>query len=446
VSTIVRQLFVNLNLILVLLNYGFIMKYIISAFILLITHLTYAQQTSSYRLLPDQVFDGHAVHKDWLVIIEGDRISYAGPEKSAPPPTATSKQLDLPGTTLLPGMIEGHGHILLHPYSETSWNDQVLKEPESYRVARATVHAKKTLEAGFTTFRDLGTEGAGYADYGIKKAIDEGIIPGPRLIISSKAIVATGSYGPKGFSPDFDLPLLGAEPADADNLITVVRTQIAKGADFIKVYADYRWGPDGQAMPTFSEDELRLIVKTARSSGRDVVAHAATAEGMQRAINAGVVMIEHGDGGTDATFKLMKDRGVALCPTLAAGYAITEYGGWNPKTDPEPGRISSKRESFKRALAAGVVISAGGDVGVFTHGNNVVELEMMQRYGMKPLAVLKSVTSVNAGLFHLEDEIGEIKAGMIADIVVVEGRPDKNISDLWNVVLVMKGGEVVVEK
>lgn len=421
------------------------MKSVASIFILLFAQITYAQQMASYKLVPDYVFDGNSIHNNWVVVTEGNKIVYAGPEKNAPSTTAAFKQIDLPGTTLLPGLIEGHGHLLLHPYSETSWNDQVLKEPESYRVARATVHARKTLEAGFTTFRDLGTEGAGYADYGLKKAIAEGIIPGPRLIISSKAIVATGSYGPKGFSPDFDLPLLGAEPADADNLMTVVRTQIAKGADFIKVYADYRWGPNGEAMPTFSEDEIRLMVETARSSGRDVVAHAATAEGMRRAINAGVVMIEHGDGGTDEIFKLMKEKGVALCPTLAAGYAITEYAGWDPKTDPEPKRISNKRESFKRALASGVIISAGGDVGVFTHGNNVVELEMMAKYGMQPLDVLKSVTSTNARLFHLENKVGAIKQGLLADIVVVKGRPDKNISDLWNVVLVMKGGEVVVE-
>ncbi|RLD24117.1 MAG: amidohydrolase family protein [Bacteroidetes bacterium] len=407
---------------------------------------SYAQDVDSYLLRPDKVFDGTEMHSNWIVITQGEKILYAGTEKGAPKATSELKQIDMPGTTLLPGLIEGHGHLLLHPYSETPWNDQILKEPESYRVARATVHARQTLEAGFTTFRDLGTEGAGYADYGIKKAIEEGIIPGPRLLISSKAIVATGSYGPKGFSPDFDLPLLGAEPADGDNLVTVVRTQIAKGADFIKVYADYRWGPNGEAMPTFSEAEIRLMVETARSSGRDVVAHAATEEGMRRAINAGVVMIEHGDGGTDEIFKLMKERGVALCPTLAAGYAITEYGGWNPKTDPEPERISNKRASFKRALASGVVISAGGDVGVFSHGYNVVELEMMEKYGMKPIDILKSVTSVNAELFHLEGKVGTVKQGMLADILVVRGDPGKTVSDLWNVELVMQGGEIVVEK
>ena len=399
---------------------------------------------SGYILRPDRVFDGYAMHNDWVVITNGEEIVYAGPQKNQPKSSASL--IELPGATLLPGLIEGHGHILLHPYNETSWNDQILKEPESYRVVMATVHAKNTLEAGFTTFRDLGTEGAGYADYGIKKAIADGIIPGPRMLISSKAIVATGSYGPKGFSPDFDLPLLGAEPADAANLVTVVRTQIAKGADFIKVYADYRWGPNGEAMPTFSEDEIKLMVETARSSGRDVVAHAATEEGIRRAVNAGVVMIEHGDGATSEVLKLMKDRGVALCPTIAAGFAITTYGGWDPDKDPEPSRIKNKRASFKRILESGVIISAGGDVGVFSHGNNVMELEMMVEYGMKPMDVLKSVTTTNAKLFHLEDKLGELKAGYLADIVVVSGNPSKNISDLRNIELVMQGGKIVVKK
>jgi len=420
-------------------------KIILLSLLAFVSYYSYSQSVNSeYVLRPDRVFDGYAMHNGWVVITNGEKIIYAGPEKNQPKSGATV--IELPGTTLLPGLIEGHGHILLHPYNEISWNDQVLKEPESYRVVMATNHARQTLEAGFTTFRDLGTEGAGYADYGIKKAIADGIIPGPRMIISSKAIVATGSYGPKGFSPDFDLPLLGAEPADAANLVTVVRTQIAKGADFIKVYADYRWGPNGEAMPTFSEDEIRLIVETARSSGRDVAAHAATEEGIRRAVNAGVVIIEHGDDATEEVLLLMKEKGVALCPTVAAGYAITTYGGWNPDKDPEPERIKKKRASFKRILESGVIISAGGDVGVFSHGNNVMELEMMAEYGMKPIDVLKSVTTTNAKLFHLERKLGELKVGFLADIVVVSGNPSKNISDLRNVELVMQNGKIVHKK
>ena len=420
------------------------MKKIVVAVITLLLCFNTQAQTSvtSYVLKPERVFDGLEMHNNWVVVVSNGLIKYAGPGNKLPTGNNVV-QVNLTGATLLPGMIEGHGHMFLHPYNETNWNDQVLKEPEALRVVRATVHARKTLEAGFTTFRDLGTEGAGYADYGLKMAIEEGIIPGPRLIISSKAIVATGSYGPKGFSPDFDLPLLGAEPADGENLVQVVRTQIAKGADFIKVYADYRWGPNGEAMPSFSLDELKLIVETARSSGRATVAHAATAEGMRRAILAGVEMIEHGDGATKETYQLMKEHHVALCPTLAAGYAITTYGGWNPAIDPDPTRIVNKKKSFKEALDAGITISAGGDVGVFTHGDNVLELEKMVEYGMKPLDVLRSVTAVNANLFHIQDELGSIKMGKIADLVAIKGDPSATISDLRKVILVMKDGKMV---
>lgn len=420
------------------------MKYLQILALFFISSLTYAQQEHIYLLKPDRVFDGYTMHNDWIVITRGEKILYAGTEKQQP--RIQAKLLALPGTTLLPGLIEGHGHILLHPYNETPWNDQVLKEPTAYRVARATVSARKTLEAGFTTFRDLGTEGAGYADYGIKQAIADGIIAGPRMLISSRAIVATGSYGPKGFSPDFDLPVLGGQEADANNVIEVVRSQIGKGADFIKVYADYRWGPHKEAMPTFSQEELNLIVATANSSGRDVAAHAATAEGMRRAINAGVAIIEHGDGATPEIFKLMKEKGVALCPTLAAGYSIKIYDGWNPYTEPEPERITQKRASFKQALDAGVTICAGGDIGVFSHGNNVLELEMMAKYGMGTIEILRAATSVNAKLFHLENQLGFIKPGYLADITVVKGNPVNDISTLRNIKLVMQGGKIVVEK
>ena len=405
--------------------------------------VAYSQsKTTTYLLKPGKVFDGQEIHSNWVVVTQLGKIKYVGPASKLPSGEQV-QTLELPNSTLLPGLIEGHGHMFLYPYNETSWNDQVLKEPEAYRVAKATVHARKTLEAGFTTFRDLGTEGAGYADYGLKMAIDKGIIPGPRLIISSKAIVATGSYGPKGFSPDFDLPLLGAEPADGSNLATVVRTQIAKGADFIKVYADYRWGPNGEAMPTFSTEELKLIVETARSSGRATVAHAATAEGMTRAINAGVEMIEHGDGATPEVLELMKEKNVALCPTLAAGHSILTYGGWDPETDKDPERIIRKKESFTNALKAGVVISAGGDVGVFAHGDNVLELEMMVQYGMRPLDVLRSVTSVNARLFHINQDLGSIEMGKIADLVIVDGDPSRDISALRRVSHVFKEGTMV---
>lgn len=394
-------------------------------------------EPSPILLRPAAVFDGEARHAGWVVVVRGDRITAAGPSASVQiPPGALL--VDLPGLTLMPGMIEGHTHLFLHPYNETSWNDQVLKQPEAYRLARATVHARETLMAGFTTARDLGTEGAGHADAGLKRAIEEGIIPGPRLQIASRAIVATGSYGPAGVSDSVPASL-GAEAADGRDLERVVRSQIGRGADLIKVYADYRWGPDGEARPTFSIEELTRIVTTAQAAGRPVVAHAATAEGMRRAVMAGVETIEHGDGGTAEVFRLMAQRRVALCPTLAAGDAVSRYAGWNGNA-PEPARIVAKKASVRAAVAARVTFCAGGDAGVFRHGDNVRELELMVAYGVPIRSVLTAVTSGNARLFHLEERVGRVRAGLLADLIAVEGDPLQDLAALRQVRMVMKGG------
>lgn len=395
-----------------------------------------------YILKPARIFDGENLLENHWVMVKGEKIEAT--EKASEisiPKNATV--IDLPNQTLLPGLIEGHAHLLLHPYNETSWDDQVLKESSALRVVRAVNHAKATLLAGFTTVRDLGTEGAGYDDVGIKTAINQGLILGPRMIVATRAIVATGSYAPKGFAPHIEVPQ-GAEEADGvDNLIKVVRTQIGKGADLIKVYADYRWGLLGEARPTFSTDELKLIVETAKSSGRPTVAHASTAEAMLRCVLAGVETIEHGDGGTPEVFQLMAEKGVALCPTLAAGDAILQYRGWQKGIEPDPQRIVQKKQSFKEALKAGVKICFGGDVGVFTHGDNARELEMMVEYGMKPIEALKSATSVNADVFHYANQIGRVKVGLLADLIAVEGNPTQNIKDIRKVKLVMKGGEII---
>jgi len=388
-----------------------------------------------------QVFDGEAMHADWIVLVEGKSILYAGAAEDVPE-TGVDNTIDLPGQTLLPGLIEGHSHILLHPYDEAVWNDQVLKESVAERVARAVNHARDSLMAGITTMRDLGSEGAGYADVGVRDSINKGIIPGPRLLVAGKAIVATGSYGPKGFHEGVDVPL-GAETADGyDDLVRVVRSQIGRNIDFVKVYADYRWGPDGAASATFTQDELETIVAVTKSSGRPVVVHAGTAEAMTRAILAGVETIEHGDGATREVYKLMVEHKVALCPTLAAGDAITQYSGWNKGVDPEPPRIQNKRRSFKAALDAGVTICFGGDVGVYPHGDNVRELEMMVDYGMSAGDALRSATAVNADLFHIADKVGRIRSGLLADIIAVDGNPQDDISALRKVRLVMKDGEV----
>lgn len=409
---------------------------------LLMACCSLAQAQPTTLLRPARVFDGEQLHEGWVVRVRGERIEAVGLPSTLPKATNVPETvIDLPNTTLLPGLIEGHSHLLLHPYNETPWDDQVLREARSLRVARATVHAEKTLRAGFTTVRDLGTEGADYDDVGLKQAINQGVIPGPRMVIATRALIATGSYAPKGFSPDIDVPQ-GAEEADGhDRLIMAVRRQIGKGADVIKVYADYRWGLMAEARPTFTIEELKTIVEVAKSSGRGVVAHASTAEGMRRAILAGCETLEHGDAGTPDIFALMKQHGAALCPTLAAGDAIAQYRGWKKGT-PEPERISQKRQTFRQALQAGVTICAGGDVGVFAHGDNARELELMVDYGMTPTDVLRSATATNADVFHLTDR-GRVKAGLLADLIAVEGDPTKQINAIRKVKLLMKGGQRV---
>lgn len=404
-----------------------------------------AQRDSVVLLKPAAVWDGvdDAPHAGWAVLVRGDRIDAAGPAAQISAP-AGATVIDLPGMTLLPGLIEAHSHVLLHPYNEATWNDQVLKEPLALRTARATVSLRNTLMAGFTTIRDLGTEGAGYADVGLKQAVNQGVIPGPRMYVVTRAIVARGSYAPKRTDFSFE-PEQGGQEADGpEDMIHVVRDQIAHGADWIKIYADYRWGPNGETMPTFSEAELRAAVETAKSSGRYVVVHSSTAEGMRRAIMAGVDDVEHGDGGTAEVFALMKEHDVSYCPTLAAGDAVTRYAGWVKGVGPEPAGITRKRASFKVALESGVRIGNGSDVGVFTHGENARELELLVDYGMTPVAALKAATSVDARVLHLESRLGAVKPGFWADLIAVQGDPTKDISKIeaGNVKLVMKGGVV----
>lgn len=398
-----------------------------------------AEPESPVLLKPDRVFDAISgtPHEGWVVLVSGETIAAAGPADKVEVPK-NAKTIALPGMTLLPGLIDAHSHLLLHPYDETTWDDQVLKESLGERICRATNHAKADLMSGFTTLRDLGTEGAGYADVGIKRAIEKKIIPGPRLLVTTRAIVATGSYAPRGFAPEFRIPQ-GAEEADGEALRRVVRGQIRAGADWIKVYADFPYSPNKGAKPTFSLDELKLIVETARSADVPVVAHATSKEGMRRAALAGVATIEHGDEGDIEVFRLMAKNGVGYCPTLAAAEAYARYAGWRPEM-PEPKDVRTKRESFKAALEAGVTIVNGSDIGVFSHGDGARELELLVDFGMTPVQAVKAATSVAATALRMEDKIGTVKAGRLADLIAVEGDPTKDIKALRKVRLVMKGG------
>ncbi|MEO7477881.1 MAG: amidohydrolase family protein [Lysobacteraceae bacterium] len=402
--------------------------------------------TGDWLLVPAKVWigDDTPAHDGWAVLVHNGNIAAVGPSSSLQTP-ANTQRIELPGMTLLPGLMDIHSHIFLHPYNETLWNDQVLKEPEDYRTLEAAEHARATLMAGFTTLRDLGTEGAGYGDVSIKRAIDEGLIPGPRMFVATRAIVATDSYGPgpKGFRPDLDLPQGAEAVSGVDNIMRAVREQIGHGADWVKLYADYRWTVDADARPTFTLEELKAAVEVAHNAGRPVSVHASTDAGMRLAISAGVDTIEHGYGGSAETFRLMKERGIAYLPTLTAAEAYSEYfEHYEPGKTPPTARMQQAADAFHNAFKAGVTIGCGSDVGVFAHGTNWREVEWMARLGMTSSQALQAATSVDARILGKQKELGRIASGFDADLIAVPGDPLTDLHAIEHVVFVMKAGHI----
>lgn len=399
----------------------------------------------AWLLKPERVFDARSeqAHRGWQVLVKGGTIIAVGPAAQITAPPAT-RAIDLPGMTLLPGLIDAHAHLFLHPYNETPWADQVLKEPLPYRTIAAVQHARATLLAGFTTLRDLGTEGAGYADVDLQRAINDGMIPGPRLLVATRATIARHCYGPGpgGFRRDIDLPQGGIAVSGTAQMIDAVRDQAGHGADWIKIYADYHCGKSPGAVPTFSQDELNAGVATAHALGLPVAMHASSAEGMRRAVLAGADSIEHGYGGTAEVFAAMRQHDVAYLPTLQAVASIAEYfHGWKPG-DPPTAEMQQAAQAFRLAMAAGVSIGVGSDVGVFRHGDNYRELEQMVGNGMSPPRALLAATAIDARILRLHDRIGQIKPGLAADLIAVRGDPTVDIGVLAQVALVMKDGVV----
>jgi imidazolonepropionase-like amidohydrolase len=403
-----------------------------------------SKNTTAQILKPAHVFtaEDETLHDGWVVLVRGERIAAVGPPASVSVPDGVHV-VNLPGMTLLPGLMDIHSHIFLHPYNETLWNDQVLKEALAYRTIEAVKHCERTLKAGFTLLRDLGTEGAGFADVSVQRAVREGMIPGPRLLVATRAIVATASYGPgpSGFAPDLILPKGAQEVSGTVEMIKAVREQIGQGADWVKVYADYHHGVSG-TVPTLSEEELRAAVEEAHSAGRPVSSHATTPEGMRRSTVAGADSIEHGYGGTEEVFKLMAKHGTAFLPTLAAEEAYAEYfSGYKRGGTLTPG-IQGALHAFKLAMDSGVTIGLGSDVGVFTHGDNYRELEWMVRGGMTTTQALLAATAVNAKIIRMSDSVGKIAPNLFADMIAVRGNPIQDITLLRDVLFVMKGGSV----
>jgi imidazolonepropionase-like amidohydrolase len=392
-----------------------------------------------------RLFDGKSdqLSNNQVVLIQGSRITDVGPADRLKPP-AGAEIIDLSRTTVLPGLIDAHTHLFLTGESHGRYEEQLLKESWQYRTIEAVVNAKKDLEAGFTTLRDLETEGAMYSDVDVRNAINRGLIPGPRLQVVTRALSTTGGYPLEGYSPEVPVPS-GAQIVDSpEGARQAVREQIKFGADLIKIYSTHRFHftPDGKlaAIPTFTLEEVKAIVDEAHREGVKVACHAYGGEGLHNCVDAGVDSIEHGLQLDDSALAGMIQKGIYLVPTLY----VYEF---EPEEDLEAtgGKTSRARiheASFRMAVAHGVKIAFGTDVGPFPHGTQTKEFKYMVRFGMSRAQALKSATSVAAELMGWQDRVGFIEKGKFADLIAIAGDPLSDITELERVNFVMKGGEV----
>ncbi len=399
-----------------------------------------------YVIRAAHLIDGRsdAARDNVSILVEGDRIVAVGPDDAVRAKASGPVQtIDLGGATLLPGLIDNHTHVLLQgDVTSADYDEQLLKESTPYRAIRATAAVRTSLMNGFTAIRDMETEGAMYADVDVKTAIARGVIPGPRMFVSTRAMASTGTYPLLGYSWELRLPE-GVQIVDGpDEIRKAVREEVKYGADWIKFYADRKYfiGDDGRlhSWVNFTDEEMKAIVDEAHRLGKKVAAHAVGWDGIDGALRAGVNSIEHGQGLTDDLIARMVKQGVYWCPTIYVGvYVAPGRGGVWPRI------VDLERVAFGKALRAGVLISYGTDVGGYAWTENQAkEFAYMVRYGMTPMAAIKSATSVAARLLGQESQFGTIEPGRLADIVAVRKDPLTDITELERVSFVMKGGVV----
>jgi imidazolonepropionase-like amidohydrolase len=400
----------------------------------------------AYVILAAHLIDGKSdvSRNDVAVVVQGDRIiAVGGKSEVASRIPSGAQTIDLGSATLLPGLIDNHTHVLLQgDITSADYDEQILKESTPYRAIRATAAVRTALMNGFTTIRDLETEGAMYADVDVKMAIARGVIPGPRMFVSTRAMAPTGMYPLLGYSWELKLPE-GVQIVDGpEDIRKAVREEVKYGADWIKFYADRRYyvGPDGRlrSWVNFTDEEMKMLVTEAHRLGKKVAAHAMGWDGIDAALRAGVNTIEHGYGLTDDLLDRMIAQKVYWCPTIYVGVFVAPgRGGLWPKM------VDFERDAFGKAVRKGVMISYGTDAGGYAWTENQAqEFAYMVRYGMSPMAAIKSATSVAAQLLDQGENLGTLEVGKLADIVAVKGNPLTDISELTRVSFVMKGGVI----